>query len=331
MPELTMERLRRRIEEGSNPVEVAGYGRESTHKGYLSWLLNTRHWPQAKEALIRLVKAAERPDYRGVKRWIEQCPDELWCEYERPMGKSRKRKKIDLLVRGKNGDDHDALPIELKTDTVAGRNQLRDMSDGSDLDTGLILLLGSSAVRDPLIPKDAGIFLPLTTSNILDAWDKSELSLPQPGKDWLESLRHERLRLDCAFDLTREQRGAYWRYGYRSCRDLLYALLNSVRNVLDQKYCYLGTWSLYDRPHNTVLNLNYGDWTPVADNNVRAYWEFNDKSLVFRVRTSEQDKIAREWIDREREKIRKSETSWPVKYKFPRTARRNSESMSVVK
>ena len=327
MTELTLEKVACRLDEGSNPVEVAGYGRESTHKGYLTWLLNTSHWTEAKEGLCRLVEAA---DWSGGERgsatgWIRKFPEEFWCEYERTVGS----KKVDLIVTaGHDDSSQKSLPIELKTDSVAGGNQLSEMSVGPGQDVGLVLLLGSSAVRDDSIPKEIekrGCFAPVTVDRILTVWEGLEASMPRVGRDWLEALRHENLRLNNAFDLTPKQRETYWCYGYRSDKHLFYALLNAVREILNE-HDSGGCWSLRDGGYNTVLNLE--PWKLVADGNASVYWEFNDNQLALKVEQCGKDKITRKWVEETQNIALNLGPSCKVK---PRKARAGSTYMSVIR
>ena len=109
------------IEKGTNPVEVAGYGRESTHKGYLTWLLNSEHWNDARKAIHLLVDSAsitwpkENDRYRKIaENWKNKSPKKFQCEYECRIGD--KNSKVDLLLCPNNGNNVN-LPIELKTDT----------------------------------------------------------------------------------------------------------------------------------------------------------------------------------------------------------------------
>lgn len=301
MPELTLDEVISRLNRGSNPVEVAGYGRESTHKGYLTWLLNTLHWPKAKEGLIRLVEIVGHDwpdDCAGrVSEWIQQCPDEFYCEYERKVGNG----KIDLLVKAKDGSN--MLPIELKTDGIATKNQLSKMSVDPNYGIGLVLLLGCSAVSDNAIPNMAerGFFAPLAIGNILTAWEN--IDMPKAGRDWLEALQHEQLRLNNAFDLSSEKR----ELAYRDHKHMYYALLNSVKKVLHEKYDSVGTWQLYDGGHNTVLNLD--SRTEVAEGNARAYWEFNNSELFLKVQQRGKEELTRNWIKKTQENIQKLNTS----------------------
>ena len=307
MDELTFDEVISRLSKGSNPVEVAGYGRESTHKGYLTWLLNTSHWPEAKEGLIRLVEIVGHDwpdDYAGkAGEWIRTCPDAFYCEYERKVGGG----KIDLLVKAKDG--RKLLPIELKTDGIVktdrgiGENQLSRMSVDPSLRIGLVLLLGSSAVRDNAIPEKAerGCFSPLTVDNILAAW--KTIDVPKAGRDWLEALQHEQLRLNNAFDLSSEKR----KLAYRDHKHRYYALLNSVKKVLHEKYDSVGTWQLYDGGYNTVLNLAGENWKEVAGGNASAYWEFNDCELVLKVRRDGEERITRQWVEETQKNIRNLE------------------------
>ena len=289
---MRLEEVACRLDAGSNPVEVAGYGRESTHKGYLTWLLNTSRWSEAKEGLCRLVEAADWPGSssrrRSATEWVRKFPEDFWSEYERRIG----RKKVDLMVTaGHDDSSQKSLPIELKTDNVVAESQLSEMSINPEQDIGLVLLLGTSAVRDDSIPKERGCFAPVTVDRILTAWEGLEASLPPVGHHWLEALRYENLRLNNAFGLSSKQRETY---GYRSEKHLFYALLNSVKEILNENNSK-GCWSLYDGGHNTVLNLK--PWKSVADGNACVYWEFNDNKLCLKVAQCGKDEITRKWVE----------------------------------
>lgn len=330
MAELTLDKVISRLDAGSNPVEVAGYGRESTHKGYLTWLLNTSHWSNAKEGLIRLVEIVGHDwpdDYAGrASEWIRTCPDAFYCEYERKVGGG----KVDLLVMAEDG--RNLLPIELKTDGIVktdseiGENQLSRMSIDPSLRIGLVLLLGSSAVRDDAIPEETnelGCFAPLTVGNILTAWESIKIDMPKAGRDWLEALQHEQLRLNNAFDLNSEKR----EHAYRDSKHMFYALLNSVRKVLNEEYPNIGTWQLYDGGYNTVLNLE--SWKKVAGGNASAYWEFNDCELVLKVEQCGEESITRHWVDEMQRKVQNVEPPGRFEARRPRKARDKSTWISV--
>ena len=320
MPELTLAEVISRLDRGCNPVEVAGYGRESTHKGYLTWLLNTWHWPKAKEGLIRLVEIVGHDwpdDCAGrASEWIQQCPDAFYCEYERKVG----NRKIDLLVKEEDGSN--LLPIELKTDGKVSENQLSEMSV-TPRQIGLVLLLGSSAVRDGDIPEKAerGCFAPLTVDNILAAWQT--IDMPKAGRDWLEALQHEQLRLNNAFDLSIERREE----AYRDHKHMFYALLNSVRKILNEEYDNGGTWKLYDGGYNTVLNLD--SWTKVMGGNASAYWEFNDCELVLKVEQCGEENLTRLWVQEIQSKIQNLQLPCRVEARKPRRAKAGSTWISV--
>jgi len=114
----TIEELARLVDTAeANPVEVAGYGREATHKGYLSWSLNTWHWPGAKRFLHGLVRdgglISQSDELTKVKYF--------WTEYERNFGS----RKVDLLIMGETRSGKDLkLPIELKTDSQVSKEQM---------------------------------------------------------------------------------------------------------------------------------------------------------------------------------------------------------------
>ena len=328
MAALTLDKVYSRLCKGCNPVEVAGYGRESTHKGYLTWLLNTSHWPKAKDGLIRLVEAADEwPDdcHGKVIEWIQQCPNEFHCEYERRVGEG----KVDLVVKAENSSKYDQLPIELKTDGKVGENQLSKLSSDPKLCIGLVLLLGSSAVRDDSIPEKAerGCFAPLTIGNILTAWKAMKSDMPRAGRDWLEALQHEQIRHNNAFDLSSEKRKRV----YRDDKHMYYALLNSVRKVLSEEHDELSTWSLYDGGFNTVLNLQEDKWSwkEVAGGNAKAYWEFNDCELVLKVKQCRKEKITRDWVAKTQVKVQNLQPPCKVESRKPRKARAGSKWISV--
>ena len=330
MAELTLSKVKDRLDKGCNPVEVAGYGREATHKGYLTWLLNTWHWSGAREGLKRLVKEAKWPSgsrCEDAENW-HNFPKEFWCEYERRVGNGN----VDLLVRAECGSK---LPIELKTDSVARDGQLKKMSsDQENYPFGLILCLGSSAVRDDRVDK-YGCFALVTLDTILDGWKDLISSMPRPGRDWIESLRHEQLRLTNAFDLTPDQRKRWWDYGYRTDKHLSYALLSSVRKTLNDKHDDLGTWELYDGSYNTVLNLVHDDWSwrSVAGGNAEFYWEFNNENLFLKIHPCEDrdEQIAREWVEETKEKVREGYPGFKEGIRARKVGKERPQSISVVK
>ena len=237
---------------------------------------------------------------------------------------------MDLLVKAGNGGTYD-LPIELKTDGATSESQLRRMSVDRKHGIGLVLRLGSSAVRDDGMPEnqaDWGCFAPLTVSNILDVWEEMKGNMPQAGRDWLEALEHERLRLNGAFDLSSEDR----EHVYRGRKHMFYALLHSVRKVLHDEHGELGAWQLYDAGFNTVLNLHRASewsWNKVARDNAEAFWEFNDCILALKVWQCGVDEITRDWVEKTQKKIQTLKLPCMVKSNKPRKARAGSKWISV--
>ena len=321
--------LRKRIAHGCNPVEIAGYGRESTHKGYLTWLLNTEHWCKAGDAVRSILEKAKNKKEEGKQALIEDVikniPEKLETEYEKRCGSGT----VDLVVKSTCNGRPFKLPIELKTDGKEGKNQLGRLSDKAEPRIGLVFLLGTSAIRDDIENGDRGIFVPLTVCEILDAW--GELKSPQPGLDWMNSLRHEKYRLQHAFRIyncAKEEECKLTEVGYRDKRNKYFSLLNLVRkemNPSDWKFCddgpetesrqtdrcksSHGNWDLYDGGPQLgpVLNLkNNKNWLPIAinhtlpDNNTKIFWEFNCNFLVLKV----QRFGSKAWINSLREKLR---------------------------
>jgi hypothetical protein len=299
---LPWKELEDRLRNGSNPVEVAGYGRESTHKGYLSWMLDTSHWPAAPQALRLLLERATWPGEEDLRRamvWFQTLPDQFQCGCEKPVG----GRKVDLLVPTNDGTSPD-LPIELKVDSGPGDKQFEEMSEARRGQPALVLLLGTAAIRDKTPDfgdktTGFGVFGILRPKAILDAW--RNLQGPQPVSDWIQALEHEVLRLGHPFDLPREyqqQRDQdLGRLGYRSDKHIWYARLAAVRDVMTTASPFGAPWTLYDGGYNAVLNLSECQWSWVTvAAGVKAYWEFNDDNLVLKVEQREADAAARAWL-----------------------------------
>ena len=333
MKEKEFKKLATCIEKGTNPVEVAEYGRESTHKGYLTWLLNSNRWDEAGEAIDLLVDSAsitwpkEDDRYREIaENWKKNFPEIFWCQYERKIGANS---KVDLLLCT-NPEHNMNLPIELKTDTELSKTQLNNYSSNRENDLGLVFLLGSSAVRNDdqkYSTEVNGCFGILTVEDILSSWQKLYHSMPQPGKDWYDSLKNEAIRLNCAFEIENYDSSIcdtsdfeWWKYGYRTPKHLYYSKLNSVRNVLrDSKNNELTKWILYDGGHNTVLNLRESkhSWKDISNlEKSRYYWEFINDKLALKVEyTGNQSEDAfrgtKSWISGKKDSLNQTEWSWP--------------------
>ena len=317
------------IDKGTNPVEVAGYGRESTHKGYLTWLLNTGHWKDARKAIDLLIdwpstKCPEDNDsyQKFAGQWKQSFPSDFWCGFEYPIGN---RRRVDLILKSGNGNNL-GPPIELKTDGHLGTGQLDTLSSFSKF--GLVFLLGSSAVRCDSFhePSDKiECWKWITISDIRTAWEGLYDSMPQPGKDWYESLKNEALRLNCAFEIENFDRGMYdskefgwWKYGYHSEKHLYYSRLHSVEEFLNVNGKF-GKWALYDGGYNTVLNLNYRrekseySWIRVPGREDNYYWEFNDNKFVLKVQYAKEygDDGIKTWIKEKKLLIKESDIDWP--------------------
>lgn len=295
---ITFESIRRSIKEGSNPVEVAGFGREAVHKGYLQWALNTDHWADAPRALTALLRAAVAPEEGSAESAaapIPSVPESLHCLHEQKVG----RRKVDLKAQGRGDGGSFSVAIELKVDAPPGKNQFRDMSAGLNGSPGIVLLLGTSALRTHSWDEvDFVAFRTLTPSQILAAWERLEEEAPPPVQDWLSALRHEETRLHRVMELGRAARETTWlANGFRSPKCVWYAVLNQVRTPLSRRG--LGRWSLYDGGHNSVLNLSSHDnlWHPIASvPGLEAYFEFNDGELWLKVRLRGDEAEGRGWI-----------------------------------
>lgn len=328
------------IEKGKNPVEVDGYGTELTHQWYLTWLLDTRHWRDARKAIDLLIDSPSSYKYpednKGyqeiAEQWKRNFPQDFWCNFEYPIGN---KGQVDLFLRSEKGNGL-GLPIELKTDTKLRKTQLNDYSSNREDELGLVFLLGSTAVRDDYHNETTeinGCFGILTVEDILSSWKNLYHSMPQPGKNWYDSLRNEALRLNRAFEIENYEisitggKDTDWRkkYGYRGNnyeKHLYFSKLNSVRKVLRDKNNELTKWNLYDGGRNTVLNLKETkySWKDVPNlGKNQYYWEFNDNDFTLKVRYEEEfgDNKIIEWIVKKQASL-KQELTWPdgVKLKY---------------
>ncbi|MBM4321669.1 MAG: hypothetical protein FJ125_17440 [Deltaproteobacteria bacterium] len=319
-----------RIRRGTNPVEVAGYGYESTHKGYLAWLLNSGHWTGAQEAMARLLRAADWPESERpqVERFVSALLPPFWCWTEKKVGAA----KSDLLLASGTNGTGPKLAIELKVDSPPGSKQFPKMSEGlgKEADLGLALLLGTSAIRDDYLHCGGyGRFGTLTALAILQTWEG--LALPAPGQAWCEALTHEQQRLEGAYTLPGALQSVWWNAGYRSLRHMMYAKLHAVRGALEAT-AICKPWHLYDGGFNTVLCL-HGDsrrsWLPVAKN-VLAFWEWNDDRLVLKVeaKDGQSREMARRWLTAFQRRAGQVNCGVPQKT-LPRAAHSGSTWISV--
>ena len=330
MKEKEIKELATCIENGTNPVEVAGHGRGTTHKGYLTWLLNSGRWgdkKDARKAIDLLVDSAsitcpENDSYQEIaQNWKRDFPESFWCEYERGIGD--KKSRVDLLLCT-NPENNMTLPIELKVDDKLEYDQLEKYSSGREDEIGLVFLLGSSSVRDDSF-HNVGCWKWITINDILTAWECLYESMPPRGKEWYDSLKNELLRLNCAFEIKNYDRSicdsndfGWWKYGYRSEKHLYYSRLHSVKEILNINGKF-GKWALYDGGYNTVLNLNYFrknseySWVRVPGREDNYYWEFNDNKLVLKVEYAKEngDDGIRTWIREKKLSIKESGIVWP--------------------
>lgn len=314
------------IEKGTNPVEVAGHGRGSTHKGYLTWLLNSGHWSNAPKAIELLVDSPsitcsqENDRYQEIAlNWKSNFTGPFWCEYERRIGDRNSR--VDLLLCTNNENDMD-LPIELKVDDDLEYSQLEKYSSGREDELGLVFLLGSSSVRDDSY-HNIGCWKWITVNEILAAWECLYDSMPPRGREWYNSLQNEALRLNCAFEIENYDRSIcnndnfeMWKYGFRGEKHLNFSKLSSVKNVLyNNRNKEVSEWELYDTRNNTVLNLKSKTypWKNIPNlGENKYYWEFNDDKFVLKVEYEKErgDNGIREWIGRKQDSFKEG-WSWP--------------------
>ena len=162
--------LKTSIEKGSSPVELAGYGREAVHKGYLNWIFDSRRWTGARDALICLADHAIWEDVKkkDAIKWFRKLGQNLQTKNEAKVG----RRRVDIGIECTNDDGEIVLvPMELKVDSgLSSDDQLTDMVPANSDNFGLVLALGSTALREDV---ELGGFGWLTPESIVEAFDQN--------------------------------------------------------------------------------------------------------------------------------------------------------------
>jgi hypothetical protein len=294
-----------------NPVNIAGYGRESTHKGYLSYILNPQErWNGAEDVFLALVRAT-----KSGNEAITEAKN-IECEWEQRLGK---RRKVDLLVSFFSRGENMAVPVELKTDRgPSGDKQFEELSkgqvDGCNIPLRLVLLLGAASVQDFKLGVEGKKFVRLKPTDIVKALTPLIPEEPKFLKDWVEAVKMEAARRELAHEVYRlcadNEDDLYWQYGYRSESHLMYYVLDRVRDAVAKHLT--GPWELYSGGYNTVLNLQDGDksWIKLRDINASAFFEFNDDWFVLKIWNKEEDKQSlKKWLDDFRKDAKSIETT----------------------
>lgn len=279
----TLPELREHVAKG-NPVNIAGYGRESTHKGYLQWIFSSERWSGAKEVLrLLLTKNGYKYDTSSVTK--------TECHWEQPFGE---RRKIDLVVTAFNGDKElFRVPIELKTDsgTYGDENSQFETFDkyvrsNKDIAVPFAFLLGKIHVSNHC--KWIG-FKEIGPDTIFDIWKDLYDTSPVFIKDWLEAVSCEIARKQLAHEAytdwkPRWNEKAGSDYGYRAPKDLMYYLLHLLMQKL-RNYEYGDKWLLYDVRYNSVLNLDTCKYSNRQVENIphlQWFYEFNDDRFALK-------------------------------------------------
>ena len=279
---ITLCDLAKKESEG-NPVVVAGYGRESTHKGYLHWILTSYRWPGAIKAACLLIKhLGHEVDESRIT--LSEC---LW---EQRFG----NRTIDLILTLYEDNVRVfKLPIELKADSgESGEGQLKEFSGYAKGDTSIsacaAFLLGAMSVQNI----DLGDFKPILPNDLLKIWEPLYDDGPSFLKDWLDAVALEESCRNLAHEVYKEWKvdGApepWWKYGYRSSNHLMMYVLDNVRTALKDKKT-ADDWALYLLRYNAVLNLDSKteNWQTIQGNEpCQWFFEFNDDYLILKVWT----------------------------------------------
>jgi len=271
-----------------NPVVIAGYGRESTHKGYLSWILTSGLNPIASDLLKALI---DREDIKSTN-----------CFYEQRIASH----KIDLLIEiecSSGQYNKLKLPIELKADSgPSGDTQFPDMtkhiSAQNDYLPGRVFCLGSSSVQD----HEYGGFTAVTVEEIYRKWLPYYEKGPNYFKDWLAALSLELARKSLAqqlYNQTKQSENKFYDYGYRSYKHLMYYIYSNFREYLKQNGS-INKWLIYDGGYNAVMNHStpIDGWGNIESlKNVNWFFEFNDDDFCLKLHQGSNDPSAvTKWV-----------------------------------
>lgn len=303
----TLNELSKR-ESAGNPIVVAGYGRESTHKGYLHWILSSYRWPGAIKASCFLIKhLGQEVDESRIT--LSEC---LW---EQRFG----NRTIDLILTLYEEDVRVfKLPLELKADSgESGEGQFKEFSDHAKSDPSIsacaTFLLGAMSVQNI----DYGDFKPILPNEMIKIWEPLYDDGPSFLKDWLDAVALEESRRNLAHEVYKEWKvdgipEPWWKYGYRSSNHLMMYVLDNVRGALKDKKA-ADDWALYLLRYNAVLNLDSKteNWQPIQGiDPCQWFFEFNNDYLTLKVWTGKKCadiERLKQWVQEKRDFILKME------------------------
>lgn len=295
-----------------NPVNIAGYGRESTHKGYLSWILSTDRNPFALDLISSLNGTIEMKN--DLSRTIN-----TFCYFEQKIGKHR----IDLLIalNQMNSDFKEKyLPIELKTDSgPSGEKQFTDMSSFIESDKkylrGYVFCLGSSYIQS----HDWNNFRVVTPEDLVEKWKQYYDKAPSFLRDWLDMVAIEIARKKLAVDVFSynvRNKDSFWNFGYRNYKHLMYYVYSEFRKYLEKRNC-AQIWDIYDGSHNAVMNLSKGEesWIYAKGiKNVRWLFEFNDNKFCLKLEhLSDENEAFLAWVMNTKKLLQTVDSDFPIK------------------
>jgi len=295
-----------------NPVNIAGYGQESTHKGYLSWILDSDRNPKAIELATILVQRAAgnwRHPFLGSKHNPISI-QRTWVTTEEKVGKHFIDLMLHIEVKGKEYSEY-IVGIEIKTDSgPSSRHQFENMFDILYDNTpsclgAIALLLGTSSVMPHHIFFNG--FESLTFEDLYKLWyeeafGSEQISLWHKGKqresnplrflhDYMRALAMETARKNLAhnFYLTRwydkDTDTDFRDFGYRSYRHPIMFLYPEIAKRLNGKIDN-GYWIAEHSQHNSTLTCYYTDnrfTKPTNLDGLEWYWEFVDDTLHVKV------------------------------------------------
>ncbi len=339
-----------------NPVNIAGYGQESTHKGYLSWILDSDRNPKAIElATFLLQKAAGnwRVPFLGSAGNPLNI-QRVWVTTETQLGKKFIDIMIHLDAKGEEFTNY-ALGVVIKTDSGPSSPEQFDsmyaeLEDNPQCLGAIVLQLGTSCLfRGDLV---FGFFEPVSFVDIYKMWNEqvfagTQLSLDSQSKkslgtprfliDWMEAIGMEIARKNLSHEAYLESQAvtsfSHADLGYRLARHPIMYAYPIIQSALEsnRNNWY---WITENSTKNSALGCGFkgiGHFVPVSDvQGISWFYEFNDDCFHLKIKNeSQDDERLRTWINSTKQKI--TAIDLPPMLKFAKTRVKLGRWMTVAK
>jgi hypothetical protein len=251
----------------NNIVEVMGFQFERVHSNVIAWLLRTDDGALAPPDRARVLASLLR------KRELESVLCEATVSPSLELAIGRKR-RIDLVLFVRWGENRHAIVIEAKTDSVVSIEQLVGTREDFELKhpgwspVYYVMCLGAgqfTVQQHTARLRDLECQLIDTRTAIGLFAGCSPRLIPRLYDDWIQALSSEVVRSDevektlskvGAISDSSDRQETLRSLGYRTGFPLYYTYYNSLRRRLAQQG--LGDWSIYSGGNNPVMNWNQG-------------------------------------------------------------------------